>query len=245
LIKFIYSFSDGIIVHENQFKQTLITQYHCNQQDKIHIIHHGIEQNVNIIEKSRAKKQLGFSCESIILFFGYLSHYKGLDLLINSLKYLKITSYHLLIAGGPHPRLKERESYNEYLDQLIKNTKKDHPNVHFTGFVSEEEISLYFSAADVIVFPYIIVMSSSGPMALAISYEKPFLVSKSYHDIVDERIQFSKTPEGLASKVNEFFKNPNEPADFSTYVSTLKKQRSWEEIGKQHVNLYGELGVMR
>lgn len=237
LLKFIYVFSESIIVHEKPFKKILIHEYGCKEKQKIHVIHHGVEHKVQLIEKSKAKNQLDLPQQDIILYFGYLSHYKGLDLLVDSVKYLVNQNLFLVIAGGKHPRLKHDQSYKEYLSQL-KDKSSNFDNIQFTGFVPEEEISLYFCAADVIVFPYVTVMSSSGPMALAISYEKPFLTSDSYQGIIDQSLLFKKTPRDLSEKITDFFEDKDAQNFILSYVKELKQKRSWNEIGKKHKNVY-------
>lgn len=52
-------------------------------------------------------------------------------------------------------------------------------NIIVTGFVPEEKVALYFSACDAVILPYTSFFSSSGPLALAIAYDKPILLSPS------------------------------------------------------------------
>ena len=241
LLKFIVFLSDGIIVHESLFKTVLITDYKCNQSSKIHVIHHGVEEHVTLIDKNKAKAFLNIQKKNVILFFGYISRYKGLDLIIDSFKYLGPDDYVLIIAGGAHPRLKKDLSYEEYKISLKKRASKSQKDIIFTGFVPEDKISYYFSSADVVIFPYTVIMSSSGPMALAIAYEIPFLASESFKEILDKEVIFKIDPEELAKKISSFFQLSSRSIDVKSYVKELKKLRSWCKTGEKHIKIYKHL----
>ena len=103
LINYVFFFSDSIVVHEKPFKKSLIEEYGCKQKEKIDVIPHGVEQDFKKIEKQHAKEVLNLKNKKIILFFGYLSTYKGIDILIDSLNYLHLKDLVLIIAGGKHP----------------------------------------------------------------------------------------------------------------------------------------------
>jgi len=236
IFRIISYFSKSIIVHEKIFKSYLIEDYKIKNHTKICIIPHGIEDQINLIDPKIAKNKLNIRNEKIVLFFGYLSRYKGIELLLDSYNYLNRKDTLYIIAGGVHPRLKDDYDYKNYIKSL--KHKSDKKNIIFSGFVKEENISLYFSAADIIIFPYTIVMSSSGPMALAIAYEKPFLASSSYKNVLKNELIFNKNPKDLAVKINEFFNSEELDSEIKQYIKELKKQRIWSEVGKHHLDIY-------
>jgi hypothetical protein len=49
--------------------------------------------------------------------------------------------------------------------------------IYWLGFVDGNMISLYYSAADAVLFPYSRRLAASGPMAIAIGYEKDIILS--------------------------------------------------------------------
>ena len=81
-------------------------------------------------------------------------------------------------------------------------------------------------------------MSSSGPMALAFSYEKPFLASQSYQGMVDENLLFQKTPQHLSQKIDLYLNDSQLQNDIQKFVVKTKQQRTWDEIGIQHLTVY-------
>jgi len=103
-----------------------------------------------------------------LLFFGLIRDYKGLDLLIESMSYLG-DDYQLVIAGEIYG------DENKVFD-LISKSKKGN-NIHlFDRYVSNEEVSDFFSSADVCVLPYRSA-TQSGVTAVAIHFEVPLIVT--------------------------------------------------------------------
>ena len=233
LVRMIMSLSTSIIVHEEEFKEVLRAQYNCPAH-KVYVIHHGIEERNDLLEKDQAKQILGLSGKNVTFFFGYITGYKNIELLIESAEFLKTPDWVIVIAGGSHPRLSADPDYRRYLLDLHEKalaTSKD--GILFRGFISEDEIPLYFSAADLVVFPYEICMHASGPLSLAISYGKPFLISDSFKEMfVLEDAIFRGDPRELASKIDQFFGNANFRLRNLAYVKKLKKERLWSKVAE-------------
>lgn len=174
----------NIIVLEEEFKKRLSE---IIGDRKIMVIPHGIDTGVKRMDPNLARKKIGFSRNDyVILYFGYLTWYKGVDFLAKALKNQSLNgkSIKLLIAGGPSFTQGKKEHYKQYLVSL-KNTLKGMKNVLYTGFVKEEDIASVFEASDLVILPYRVFMSSSGPLSLAISYKKPFLLSQNLDALTD------------------------------------------------------------
>jgi glycosyltransferase involved in cell wall biosynthesis len=146
----------------------------------------------------------------------------------------------MLIAGGAAPRLSDDRSYLDYLLNLRKKAAAiSEAKILFRGFVPEEEICSYFSAADLVVFPYNICVASSGPLSLAASYGKPFLVASSFREIVRfNEIVFRNDPQQLAYKINKLFVDDAFRQKVLDFSKTFKKERLWSNIGLQTYELY-------
>lgn len=242
LVKLIVALSTKIIVHEKNLMNILTKEYNCDYS-KINVINHGIEQPKVTISSDEAKRKLSVHSKNVILFFGYLTGYKNVGLLIESAKFLKIDNWLILIAGGMHPRLADDRNYIAYISELREKAAKiSVKSILFKGFVREEEISLYFSAADLVIFPYNISMSSSGPLSLAASYGKPFLVSDAFRDVIPfSDIQFTNDPKELAGKIDCFFENPELKHKISAWVDEFRLGRSWDNVAKKTFLLYTAL----
>ena len=169
-----------VIVTEEVFRKRLSR---IMPSYKIIFIPHGVDGRLVEINKSKAKESLCFPKDKfIVLFFGYLSWYKGADLLLEWADKMKENEKYLFVfAGGEHPFLKDKVYYQKY----IASFKRKYKNVIITGFVPEEKIPFYFSIADIVVFPYRIMMSSSGPLSLAFSFKKPVLLSERLKDYLE------------------------------------------------------------
>jgi glycosyltransferase involved in cell wall biosynthesis len=128
--------------------------------------------------KKAARSYLNISAaKNIILFFGFIRKYKGLDLLLEAMKILKdrkekdhsITLPLLLIAG---------EFYDEELQytKLIKDLGIEALLDLRTHFIADQEVKYYLSAADFVIQPYKNA-TQSGVTPLAYHFEKPMLVT--------------------------------------------------------------------
>jgi glycosyltransferase involved in cell wall biosynthesis len=102
-----------------------------------------------------------------LLFFGLIRDYKGLDLLLQAFSFLD-ESFQLVIAG-------EVYGSDEKYQELISTSKNG--NILFVNeFIPDDEVSLYFSAADLCVLPYKSA-TQSGIKAIADSFHVPVLTS--------------------------------------------------------------------
>ena len=170
-----------IIVLEEEFKERLSK---LTNPKKIEVLPHGIDQNIQRVSRTNARVKLGIKeNEFVLLYFGYLTWYKGIDFLIKSLlgvNKINGRKIKLIVAGGSSFTQKEKKHYLEFLGKVNSLLKsKDGDNIITTGFVLEKDIKYIFTASDLAIFPYRIFMSSSGPMSLAISHNKPFILSEN------------------------------------------------------------------
>lgn len=121
---------------------------------------------------SGTKKDFGFDeNDKLLLFFGYVRKYKGLDLLIDALAELikKDNSYKLLAAG---------EFYDDekfYRDKVKSLGLEAHVKL-LNQFIPNEEVNRYFEPSDLVVLPYRSA-TQSGILNLAYGFLKPVLVT--------------------------------------------------------------------
>ena len=230
--------SKKIIVHEEYFKNILADEYHI-KKDKIEVICHGVE-DLKTIDKIVAYNKLGLDeKKDTCLFMGYLTGYKGIDLLIDGFsEYCKLNKNAFLIIGaGKHPKLKDDKNYLKEYKRLEDKAKSLIPENQFRwiGFIDECDIINYYSACDIALAPYTIAMSSSGPLSLAIGYEKPFLASDVFDKILPIGTIFKKTSEDLSQKLKEFFENQDK---FKNEVEEMKMERLWDKVGIKSYKIY-------
>jgi glycosyltransferase involved in cell wall biosynthesis len=115
--------------------------------------------------KEDAKKKLGISERFVILYFGLIRRYKGVPYLIDAFKKLDLDA-RLLIVGEVWEDRAE-------IERKIKRSEKI---TLIDRYIPDEEIPIIFSAADVVVLPYL-EGSASGIIHIAMPYKKPIIVS--------------------------------------------------------------------
>lgn len=189
------------------------------------------------ITKETARKKLGIDeDEKLILFFGFIRKYKGLDILLNSMKILKseynIHNLKLLIAGEFY---EDEKHYQELLnDSLIKNNVVLH-----TNFISDSEVKYYLCAADCVVQPYRSA-TQSGVTPLAYHFEKPMIVSNvgGLPSLVpDRKVGLIAEPnaQNIAEKIIEYFELGEEY--FLPHLREEKKKYSWKVLTEAILNI--------
>ena len=125
------------------------------------------------LEKGGEKEKFGFHSDDIVLlFFGYVRKYKGLDILLEALpeairfnKRIK-----LLVVGEFY------DPQEEYTSIIEKHNLGDSVRV-VNQFVPNEEIEKYYKAADVVMLPYRSA-TQSGILNLAYGFYLPVIATK-------------------------------------------------------------------
>jgi len=164
---------DAYITHSESDKQ-LVAERYAISPDKIHVIPHGLyDQYGKLIDIKEARKNLSINDEFVILSFGLIRKYKGIPYLIRAFEQLPseiLEKSRLLIVGEIW------EDRKELLDQI--NASPAHDKITLIDeYVPDDRVSLYFSAADVVVLPYLRA-SQSGIAHIAMSFGKPVVVSE-------------------------------------------------------------------
>ena len=235
--------ANAAVVHERCFVDLLRTDYKCEK--KVVVIPHGIEKAPIKLMQNEAKAKLGLLDRTVILFFGYISQYKGLETLVEGFgqKAKEHKDWVLIIGGGENPRLKTNSSYRNCIQELRQKalTLAPHQTI-FTGFLQEEELPVYFSAADLVVFPHKVAMSASGPLTFAIGYEKPVLLSRipPFREMIDDDNAFFErnSPQSLAARLEFLMSNPEVRQRILLHFQKLADSFSWNNVGLETIRLY-------
>ncbi len=246
--KLIVLLSHEIIVFEEKLKDDLQA---IGETSKITVIPHGVEINPTELSQKNARKELGIPESSfVIVVFGFLAWYKGSDFVVQAIANLKKTNsklknIHLIMAGGPNPNHLSKDFYVRYIQSIEKTAKEN--GITITGFVEETKINQYYAASDLIILPYRTFMSSSGPLSLAFTYNKPVIFSEPLrpyfqsHDLRSALIQlnlkendliFQLDPESLSSTLTKILQDKDVLTNLTEFSSLLKKDRSWDNIAK-------------
>ena len=110
--------------------------------------------------------------ERVILFFGFIREYKGLDWLIEAFANEVVQTQHvrLIIAGEFYT---ERERYFE----LAKKLEVFDRIIWKNDFIPDREVATYFCAADAVILPYKHA-TQSGITQIAYYYQTPIIATR-------------------------------------------------------------------
>jgi glycosyltransferase involved in cell wall biosynthesis len=179
------------------------------------------------LSKTEAKRRLDLEGDTI-LFFGFIRPYKGIDDLIRAmpliLKQRRIT---LLVVG-------EFWGGREAFDKRISELRIEDAVRVVDKYVPNEEVELYFSAADLVVLPYIS-GTGSGVIQAAYGFEKPVVATRvgSLPEVVEDGktgyLVNPRDPQALAEAVARFFAEKKE-AEFVKNIRRTKEKFTWGQI---------------
>lgn len=187
-------------------------------------------------DQAKAKLNLDPS-KKTLLFFGIIRDYKGLDLLIEALALLD-DSYQLVIAGETYG------SFDKYT-QLIEE-KQVKNRIHlYNQYISDDEVTVFFSACDVCILPY-----KSATQSGITSIANHFLVPLIATDVggLKETIEHEKTglivpqpnAELIAKAIESYYSN-NRIAAFRSAIQAENEANSWENFQAKMMQFYTEL----
>jgi glycosyltransferase involved in cell wall biosynthesis len=167
---------------------------------------------ITALGRREARERLGVGLdEKTLLFFGQIAPYKGLEYLVDAFSELAKTdgSYRLIIAG------KVKQGQKEYWDKILRKIDGSVVQDQITArieHIPDEEVELYFKAADVLIIPYLNIFQSGVPF-LAYSFGLPVIatdVGSLREDIIDGRTGFVCQPRNssdLARTIQKYFES--------------------------------------
>jgi len=253
--------ADNVLPHEKRFGDKQFTSYFLKPVDAFitmsekvmddlrrftnkpaqKIIHPLYDNFGEKINKAEARKHLGLNTDDkIILFFGFIRKYKGLDILLNAMSILKKQetrdkgqgmpnikhqTIKLLVAGEFY---EDRKPY----DHIIAQNDISAQVITHTNFIPDSEVKYYLSAADFVIQPYRNA-TQSGVTPLAYHFEKPMLVTNvgSLPSLVPDRkvgLVAEPNAQSIAEKILELYKLGEEY--FLPHLHEEKKKYSWEVL---------------
>jgi len=248
-LKFMYKIVDHIIVHTDKMKLQLIKDFNI-RENKVTIVPFGVYDFVyqSELTATQAKKELNLhGSDKILLFFGRITPQKGLDYLILALARLKekYGDFKLLIAG----RVDIEKGYWENIQKMIDEYNLTEHVLEKIEFIPDEDIEVYFKAADVLILPYRDI-SQSGPLFMAYKFGLPVIatdVGSFKVDIIEGETGFiccSRDPQDLANKIDLYFQSDlfkHLEVNRNKIIEYANEKYSWEKSGEKIYTLYKNL----
>lgn len=248
--------ADNIIPHEKRFGDKPFTTYFLKPVDAfitmsekvlndikhfvsakpVKDIPHPLYDNFGEpIPKTKARQYLQIDeSKKIILFFGFIRKYKGLDILLRALKILsdQAQDIYVMVAGEFY----EDQSFYE---NLINDLGIRDKLILKTNFISDSEVKYYLCAADVVIQPYRNA-TQSGVTPLAYHFDKPMIVTNVGglplmvpHGEVG--LITKPEPEALANSIIEYYQIGE--AHFLPFIKTEKQKYSWRNMAEAILNI--------
>lgn len=178
----------------------------------------------------KLREELGFEKDSIVLlFFGYVRKYKGLDILIEAFPKIAADNAKakLLIVGEFYDDPKE---YTE----LIKKHKLEEKVKVINQFVPNEEVGKYYQSADVVILPYRSA-TQSGILNVAYGFFKPVIVTDvgGLAEFVDDGktgfVVQPNSPDAIIEGVKNFLAI-KDVTDFATHIEMRNRKNSFNQL---------------
>lgn len=197
------------------------------------------------------RRQLGVRPVDCLLgYFGFLNESKGADTLVRAMTRLDGT-FHLVFVGG---RTGASDSANnqaflERLDALITELGLE-ARVHWTGFLSNEEVSLHLNAADLMVLPYRDGISlRRGTLMAALAHGRPVLSTEPAGPTPplahgDNVWLVARDDEGaLAEAIRHLAARPELRARLGRGAAAIAPHFTWERIAARTAGFFRQLVV--
>jgi glycosyltransferase involved in cell wall biosynthesis len=236
------SLPDVFIVHSDKNKTELARVFDI-APERVFTIPHGRYDfySDRPVGQDEAKEHLGIDKSSkVVLFFGHVRDYKGVDTLFLAIKNVKndFPDVKCVVAG------KNWVSWQPF--QQIIDAENLHDNVIADlQYVPSSKVKYYFSAADLVVLPYKQFDSQSGPGNIAIGFNKPLVVSNvgALPDLVmDKSVIFEPGDVAhLSELILRILHDDAFSAQLAGQASQLAETYSWDGIAAKTVDLYRHL----
>jgi beta-1,4-mannosyltransferase len=226
-----------IILHSEEALNEVSKFYRVRISNKTKVIFHG--NYVNCYpppsqSKSLLRSRLEITDDDIvILFFGALKPYKGIETLISAFDKVDRKNLKLIIAGTPCD-----DSYKQSLVKLCQFNKKITTDLQF---ISNTELSNYLFLADVVVLPFSDTLTS-GSTILAMTFGKALVLpdsAKIFGCVPNDGVEYFKGEEQLVSILNTLECWQLTSMGNANFLQT--QNMNWQKVGKLTTELYHQI----
>ena len=234
IISFFARLCNGIIVHTSSALNEVVKHYGVSP-DLVTIIPHGnyIKSYKNNISRMDARIKLDIpENEHVLLYFGRIRPYKGVDNLIETFNRIDQKHLKLIIAG---------KALNQDMANGIKKKCQGNQNIFpVITYIPDDEVQVYMNAADVVVLPYKNIFTS-GALLLAMSFGKAIIAPStgSIPDILGDNGGFlfdPLHPAGLKTAIENSL--DSDLASMGRYNFEQAKKYDWDTIAGMTYSFY-------
>lgn len=241
---------DNIIPHEKRIGDSMLSSYYVKGMDAFVVLSDAVKEELRqfdkekpclvlphptydhygkLLSKQEAAQLLGLDASTqYILFFGFIRDYKGLDILMRAYADERMAEHNiqLVVAGEFY---NNADKYHA-LEKELGLTGKIH---WFSDYIPNEEVTRFFSLADLVVQPYK-TATQSGISQMAYHFEKPMVVTEVGG--LPEIVPHGKVgyvvpidPQAVADAIVDFYDH-HQASDFIPYIKEEKKKYTWKNF---------------
>jgi glycosyltransferase involved in cell wall biosynthesis len=233
----LYERVDAVVVHSEHGRDRLVAELGVAAQ-KVHVIPHGAFGHLTQVTGERPlPPQLAKVAGPVVLCFGLMRPYKGLDVLIEAWRQL-----------GDQPGAELWIVGRARMDTTALRAASP-PTVRWIDrFVDDAELAAYFRRADLVVLPYREI-DQSGVLFTALAFDAPLLVSAvgGFPEVAAlgaAALSEPGNPVALAAGLRRLLDDPGERAQLAAGARRAAAgQYSWDAIAARHLELYASLVV--
>jgi len=229
----LYERVDAVVVHSEHGRERLVSALSIDAA-KVHVIEHGAFEHLTRVPGAHPlPAELAQVTKPVVLFFGLVRAYKGVDVLLEAWRALEPDA-ELWIVGNPRM-------------DLAALRASAPPSVRWVSrFVADDEVAAYFERADLVVLPYREI-DQSGVLFTALAFGSPLLLSAvgGFGEVAAQGAAALVVPgdaQALATEIGRLLGDPAERAELARGARRAAAGRySWDAIARQHLELYAGL----
>jgi glycosyltransferase involved in cell wall biosynthesis len=237
----VYGLADALICHDQVAKERLAIDFGVPSR-RVKVIPHGpLFTPDGEISAREARQELGISDDQVfILWLGILRPYKGVSFLLKAWQQVQRQSAaaRLAVVGTAEPAAARAVVEEVRMLAMERSVRLDF------RFVPEREITLLYSAADILVYPYSEI-TTSGALMTGLGYEKAIVTTRleAFQSVLTDgrdalMVEYGDV-NGLAESLLTLTRDPALRQQLAAAASKTRAQwQDWPEIAASTSELY-------
>lgn len=242
--------TDNVIPHEKRIGDHVLTKYFLKSCDGFIAMSRAVLDDISTfgvhapgrmiphpvydffgesVSMQQARKALGIDpSQKIVLFFGFIRKYKGLDLLLKAMAHPEVKSagIRLIVAG-------EFYEDQDYYTALINELGISENLILHTTYIPYEEVKHFFCASNIVVQPYH-TASQSGVTQIAYHFSRPMIVTNvgGLGEMVQDRKNgyvVNTDPTEIAHAILDYF-NQGREKEMTEKTTAMQERFSWRSM---------------
>jgi glycosyltransferase involved in cell wall biosynthesis len=226
---------DAVVAHSEHGARRLREEVGLDPE-RVRVIHHGaFDYLTRLPDEAPLPEELAGADGPVILFFGLLRPYKGIEVLLEAFR--RLDGGELWVVGRPRMDVEPLRRAAEGAAGRVRIVPR---------FVEEAEIPQIFRRADVVVLPYLDA-EHSGVLYTGLAFAKPLVLSAvgGFPEVAGQgaaRLVPPGDPAVLASALGELIADEEARAALSEAAGRAATgPYSWDEAARRTMDLYEEL----